>query len=250
MTISHENDAEILSEDAEATRARKTRTSFTAEELARLGVLYETGDYTLAELGDMFDRDPSLLARKLKEQKVKKGSTAKRQKEQLQAELEKDMQKNRQLKVTRANETKEDHYNYARDVSKVIFNEVASAVKESRDPKNPDAFAFAKRKSNFQALKSALDGLAAGQGQRNIALGLDKGDIMDEDEIPELGIFEMTAEEIEDVKSEASKSMLDDDALFDADNETEEEEPDYDDVDKFLQSHEDYERKYGAGNDA
>lgn len=203
-----------MSDDTPENGNPRAYSRMSREELALLKSLYESGDWTQQQLADRFKRDISTISNNLKTMGVKKGATQEYTNALVAEKIREDEKRNAVERVKRAQETKDEHYRYARDVSKLIMAQVATAVREMRDPANPNPQAFSKYEKNFKSMKAALDGLAAGQVQRNVALGLDKGDITPDEDLPELGIFEMTKEEIEEIQRKATQGLKSDEEFY------------------------------------
>ena len=231
---------------------------YTTEEIVKITMLYESGDYTIKEIADMLERGEPSIRQKIKDLDIVKGAGREKNIKEVKERLEREESKDVAVRVQRALETKDDHYKYARDISKLLMSEIVEANKEARQL--GEKFAFQKRKGNIQMLKTALEGLSLGQEQRNIALGLDKADIISEEDLPELGILEMTEDEVLEVQAKAEDSMLDDtDVLDSSDTNTQvdaksrsESDTDAtaDDPDALLEVIEqDLQNQFGGGND-
>lgn len=169
------------------------------EEWLQIVALWEQGDTTLQELGEMFNRNAPNLAKKLKEAGVKKGSRKKEFEERVKEKVEKDMKRDIDIVIERANSTKDDHYKWAKEISEEVVKLAKTVATTTED--------IAIHGNKIRTLKDALVALEKGQMQRNIALGLDKGDIIDEKKFPEIVISEFSAEEEAEIIREAEAKL-------------------------------------------
>lgn len=170
---------------------KKTRRDYTTEEWLKIRTYYESGDYTIQQICDMFGRTHRSVKNRLNRYKVVKGSKKRETEERALKEMEKDMAKNVGLRVRRANETKEEHYEWAKKLSQLTVQKVADALKSGKP--------LGDIKPDLLALKTAMETLEKGQSMRNVSLGLDKGDVLDEDQLPEFNVLEMSEEERTDI---------------------------------------------------
>lgn len=164
---------------------------FTTEEWLKIKTMHESGDYTVKQIAEIVGRSESVIAQRLKKYKVKKGSRKAEIEQHVQAALEKDMNKNIGLKVRRANETKEEHYDWARRMSHLTLKAIATAIQGGTP--------LAAIKNDILTIKAAMEVFEKAQNQRNISLGLDKQDIIDEEDLPDFGVFQMTAAERDEI---------------------------------------------------
>ena len=170
--------------------------------------LWERGDHTLKELGEMYDRQPSYLSQKFKREGVERGARKDEVERKAQKELEKDMSKNVGLKIKRANETKEENYEWSKKIQQLTIQTIANQVHK----KQP----LGDIKNDLLSLKVGMEIIGKGHDIRNVVLGLDKQDIVDEEQLPEFGVFEMTEGERQEVVDKAEALLkVNKDADFD-----------------------------------
>ena|GEM_PF-3289345 len=172
---------------AEEKTKRGPRRNWTPSEWLKARTMYETGDYTVKEIADKFGRNKTSLSQRFKRFGVKKGTNFTEASTKVERDLRREQREKADETVKRAKETKEEHYKWARSLSQMAVSILAKAQSESRP--------IGMVKPDILAVKAAMEALQKGQDMRNIALGLDKGDILDTDEIPEFGIVEMTEDE-------------------------------------------------------
>jgi len=158
--------------------------------------LYESGDWTQEEIAKKFNRNAPNLSLRFKKHGIVKGAAAQKRKELIDKQLEKDAVNNSKLVVNRANETKNEHYIFARSISLILMRKIEEATKNGQN--------LGRLQQELTALRTAAQTLDVVQTQRNKALGLDKGDVVDETALPQLEVIEMSLEERKRIEYEQS----------------------------------------------
>jgi hypothetical protein len=103
--------------------------------------------------------------------------------------------------AARIKETKEQHYTMASNLGKLIWKELLDA-KAAGSP-------MASVINNLKALDLAAAGLKKVREERWAVLGLDRPDAVDPDEVPELQITELTADQIQALRDRDHNEMDD-----------------------------------------
>lgn len=169
----------------------------TASQWREVEALWKAGEATLAVLSIRFGVSVSTLARHLKG--MKKGSRASTISSAVAEAVEKTIVDDSVILAARIRETKEDHYKMATGISKLAWAEILNA----RAAGTP----FSTAANNLKALDNAMTILKKAREERFAVLGLDRTDASDPNDIPELVIAELTAQQIEDMGK--ADSLLD-----------------------------------------
>jgi len=162
----------------------------TPAEWAEVVTLWELGKVTLSDLSDKFKISPAGLSKGLKKRGAVKGSRAREVSEAVAKTVLKETAEEaltaaeeRQAKI---NETRKSHYDYAKMLSQQIVGRLAKAQQEKRP--------FETEIGNIKTLRLAAQGLATLRQERFAILDADKA--LDQDELPELVIRDLTDDEI------------------------------------------------------
>lgn len=169
------------------------RARLTTRQWAEAETLWKNGDATYEDLGKRFNKHPDTFKKRFNKIGLKKGSNAAMHKERVAAAVNSASVVETSVLAGRIKESKERHYKMASGLSALIWAEVLKA-KQNNVP-------FASIAGNLKALDIAAAALRKTQEQTWTALGLDKFDGIDEEELPELIISELTAEQIEALRS-------------------------------------------------
>lgn len=159
---------------------------------AEITALYETGDYAVAELAKRFGLAPDTLTKKFIKQGTRKGSKQAEIQARVAASVAAAAITDATVMAARIKETKEEHYKMASAIGRLTWNEVLQAKKDNK----PVAIAL----NNLKALDAAMTILRKAREERYAVLGLDRPDALDPDEIPELIISELTAEQVQQLR--------------------------------------------------
>ncbi|CCG43280.1 helix-turn-helix domain-containing protein [Magnetospirillum molischianum] len=175
---------------------RRVPKKLTPEQWAEAQTLWEIGNLTLDELAEKFGVDRSTMYRRFKTAGVERGAKAGQVAEKVQQQILDETAAaaaEEALKLAaRKKATKEDCYAWIEQIQKATMAEI---VKAARD-KTP----FGVIKGNLQALEKAMNVIASGRRERFELLGLDREE-MAPDDLPDLLIRELTADEIHQLQS-------------------------------------------------
>lgn len=125
------------------------------------------------------------------------------------------------LIALRIRETKEDHYKMASNLAKLTWAEILKA--------KSDGAPLSSVQANLKALETAMTVLKKAREERYAVLGLDKDVDVDEDDIPDLVVSELTEEQIaviraNDVQLEELEMSAQPQADYEPDDESEDED--------------------------
>ena len=163
--------------------------------------LWESGEVTLEEIAKRFGRTTRAMSYVFDKAGAEKGS----KRAQVHAEVTK--QVNEQIvgdagvMAAKIRETKDSHYAAAKVIAGLIQKQLVSAQQKAQP--------FATVQNEIKTLKLAAEALATLREERFILLGIADGEKGNEDELPELTIQEMTAEQILDMQRRQDDSGLD-----------------------------------------
>jgi len=175
-----------------AAAPKTTKNRLTVKQWAEAEALWESGSVTYEDLMKKFGLAQSSFERHFKKRGIVKGSKAAAIKEKIDEKLAAAAIDEATIIAARIKETKEQHYTMSANLSKLAYAEILQAKKDGQ----PVAVAM----NNLKALDKAMDVLAKARAERYTILGLDRPDAVNPDELPELVISELTAEQIEELR--------------------------------------------------
>ena len=178
---------------------KTTPARMTPRQWAEAEALWEAGEVTLDDLATRFSKDRSAFVRYFKKHSIVKGSKAAARKEEVKEAVAAASIDEATVLASRIRETKEDHYKMSTALAKLAWAEVLTAKKDSKP--------FSAIKDNLKALDNAMNVLTKARMERYAVLGLDKDDYVDEDGLPELVISELTAAQIEELRSRDEEGL-------------------------------------------
>lgn len=184
---------------APTTTAKKR--NLTLKQWAEAEALWESGTVIYEDLVKKFGCSISTFERHFKKNGIVKGAKAAAAKKKVEERLAAAAADEATLIAARIRETKESHYKMASGLAQLAFNEILQAKKDS----NPVSVAL----NNLKALDAAMTVIKKAGEERYKVLGLDRPDAVDPDELPELLITELTAEQIQELR-DRDHSELDD----------------------------------------
>ena len=192
----------------------------TDAEWAEACALWETGEFRLDDLSAKYGVTRESLSRGLSKRGAIKGASASDHAARVAEEVKKAAQEDAAVLAKRIRETKENSYEWIMALTRMTMNEVVSAAKRKE--------AVGTKLNNLKALERAMKTVALGSAEMYRILGLDKNDV-DESELPELTIAEMTADEIIQVRQAVKDPLMAATDISDLDEDAEVvEEGDYD----------------------
>lgn len=200
--------------------AETKRPPLTPKQWAGIEAAWAAGTVTYLELVSKYGRSASTYERHFKSKGILKGSRAESIREKVAEALEKSAITEATVAAARIKETKEDHYKMASALARLTWSEILEAKKNS----TPLSVAL----NNIKALDAAMSVLKKAREERYAVLGLDRPDAIDPDQVPELIISELTAEQVQELRDRdhtevddtqtvqsALSDLPDDDALAD-----------------------------------
>lgn len=161
----------------------------TKKEWLAIEQAWKAGTVTYADLVKTYSRSVSTFERHFKSRGIVKGSNADKIREKVEENLEKELVDDATVMAARIKETKEEHYKMASALGRLMWSEIIAA-KQSAKP-------ISAANSNLRTLEIAISGLKKVREERYAVLGLDRPDAIDPDQVPELIISELSAEEIQ-----------------------------------------------------
>lgn len=176
----------------------------TAAQTAEAVSLWAAGNVTLEQLSEKYKKDRSTFVRLFNRMGVAKGEKAAEHSKKIAQEIEKGVVDDAAKIAERIRETKEDSYKLAKVIERLISNEIIDARQKN--------LPIASKAANIKTLVEAAKGLKMTREERYaiLEIGADNAD----EEIPDLTVNELTAEEIKQIQQaslEESKSDDDDD---------------------------------------
>jgi hypothetical protein len=178
---------EVLSDNADL-ESVKTIKRLTTVQWAEVEELWALGDVTLDELSARYKLNPTYLSKQLAKRGVSKGSKAELVRERVRESIQQGELNAISDALERVRETKSEHYNYNKVLSRLLFKLIADQVKGGKS--------ISGVKEEIRTIRDAMQALSIGRNERWSVLGLDK-DIDTGEEKTTLVIKEMTADDIE-----------------------------------------------------
>lgn len=189
----------------EEVKEKRRYTNIPVQTKRRIRAMYETGEYTIAQVAEEVKLDKTIVENYLKNHGIEKGKRSEEIQRAAMSKAQSMAEQEATLVASRIRETKEEHYKMAMGLAKLTWQEVVQC-KQSKQP-------LGSIKENLKALESASNTLAKCRGERWAVLGLDK-DNVGMDSVPELVLTELTADQIEQIRN-----FQEDDSLELADEE-------------------------------
>lgn len=166
--------------------------NLTPKQWAEAEALWESGTVIYEDLVKKFGCSTSTFERHFKKHKTVKGAAAAAAKKKVEERLAAAAVDEATLTAARIRETKESHYKMASGLAQLAFNEILQAKKDG----NPVSVAL----NNLKSLEAAMNVIKKAGEERYKVLGLDRPDAVDPDDLPELLITELTAEQIKELR--------------------------------------------------
>lgn len=188
----------MIEEDLED---KETKKKLTAKEWAEIQALWGMGDVTIDELSKKFGVSSSKIANGLRDRGVRKGEDAVEIQEKVKEIVHQQTMDKVAEGVKRADETKDEHYNYSKTLSKLAFNLIAKQVRSGAP--------LGQVKEDIRVIKDAMAAIQMGRAERFAILGLDR-DSNKNDVLDTLVIQEMTAEEVELMRARQKSESMED----------------------------------------
>jgi len=178
---------------------------FGQEELAQIVVKWESGEYTLADLAEEFNRPPSSLSRKLKQLGKEKGSNALALVEEVRSEVDLATQTRKQQMIEKKRNVEDQHHKIVEYVMYMMTNaakalpvmQAAWDAKEKPEGRRPT---MASLKGEMDTYKKMLEISALGLEQRLNTLGAPIESLVDEESLTTVSIRVMSPEEEDEIQ--------------------------------------------------
>ena len=158
----------------------------TPKQWAELEALYASGELNLGQLARKAGKAFKTVKDHMVKHGIKHGSAVEHKKAIAQAVTNASIEDATVL-ASRIRETKEEHYKMASGLAKLTWAEILKTKQDG----NPLSMAL----GNLKSLDAAMTILKKAREERYAVLGLD-GDFVDENEVPELVISELTADQV------------------------------------------------------
>lgn len=164
----------------------------TASEWAEAEALWATGDVTLDELAEIIGVSTTSISLHMKKAKITKGAKAEEHRKKVAEKIASEALGDINEHSQRIKETKDEHYNLSKAIAKLTWQE----IKKAKEDKTP----LGAIQPNLKSLEIAMNIITKAQQARWQVLGLDRPDAVDDSELPELEISELTAQDIETLR--------------------------------------------------
>ena len=184
----------------------------TASEWAEAEALWATGDVTLDDLASIVGVSQTSVSLHMKKAGITKGEKADEHRKRVAEKVAETALGDISEHSQRIKETKDEHYSMAKGIAILTWNEIKKA-KQERTP-------FGAIAPNLKSLEIAMNVITKAQQARWQVLGLDRPDAVDDNELPELTISELTAEEIAALRDRNFNNPLDFGDIEELDDET------------------------------
>lgn len=191
------------------TKAKAKSKRLPARTWAVIDALWEAGDATYNDLVAKFGVSRQGLRTHFKSKGIVQGSKKEEIAKVVSEDLTKAVSEEATILAARIKETKEEHYKMASGLAKLTWAEILKAKQ--------DGIPVGTAINNLKALDTAMTVLKKAREERYAVLGLDK-DAVDENEVPELVISELTADQIETLRKRSFSEIEEIEVDLDEDN--------------------------------
>lgn len=156
--------------------------------------MWGSGEFTQADIARKLKVPNVTVSKHFDRKGLKKGVRQEELLKAAQEELMKTAVEDAALVALRIRETKEDHYKMASNLAKLTWAEILTAKQNGA--------AFSTIQGNIKALEMAMSVLKKAREERYAVLGLDKDVDVDEDDVPDLVVSELTTDEIAVIRAQ------------------------------------------------
>jgi len=198
-----------MTEAKTKTKAKAKSKRLPARTWAVIDALWEAGDATYNDLVAKFGVSRQGLRTHFKSKGIIQGSKKEHIAKVVSEDLTKAVSEEATILAARIKETKEEHYKMASGLAKLTWAEILKAKQ--------DGVPVSTAINNLKALDTAMTVLKKAREERYSVLGLDK-DAVDENEVPELVISELTADQIETLRKRSFSEIEEIEVDLDEDN--------------------------------
>lgn len=175
--------------------------SLTEKQKAEACALYQAGELTLDQLAKRYGRTPRAMSALFAKEGVKKGEKRAEVHAAITQQVNQQIAGDANLIAAKIRETKDSHYAAAKVIAGLIQRQLVDAQKKNQP--------FATVQNEIKTLKLAAEALATLREERFVILGIADGEKDDAEDLPELGIQEMTADQILEMQQRQDDSGLD-----------------------------------------
>jgi hypothetical protein len=173
---------------APAPKVPKKRVRLTPRQWAEIETLYASGDGTASALAKKYGISYVYLHRRMRKKGIKPKSTGAAVAAATAEAMTKALVDDSAVIAARIKETKDQHYQMASGLAKLVWAEILFA----RNEKAPVSSVA----PNIKTLQVAMTALKQAREERFAVLGLDRADAVDPSEVPVLEVTELTEEEM------------------------------------------------------
>jgi hypothetical protein len=156
---------------------------------AEIAEYWETGQYTLKELSARYKISPESISQKMKKMGKVKGARAGEISKEITNVVRQEAVIPARVVAERLRDTREQHYEWSSNLTRMMMHQIAVTVVKDKKPISAIA-------DDIRAYERALNALKVGREERFAALGVREDDSSQTQELQELPIREMTAEEV------------------------------------------------------
>lgn len=173
----------------------------TTKEKAEAVALWQSGEVTIVDLAKKYGRDAATINKVLSEAKAVKGAVASKVVEAATKKVAESIVADADVLAKRIRETKEEHYMLSRG----IVMAVAKEIREHSSGKD-----MANRAPTLKAYESAMKVLKMAREERFAVLGILDGESSNGEEIPDLIVQELSADDVAVLRSMGGEEGIDD----------------------------------------
>lgn len=189
------NRAKLSPEQVAAAVKKQTKPNLKPSQIAEMEALWESGEVTLKELAERFNRDQAMISRHMTLNNVTKGSRAEEYARIIRDKIANELAGEPGENAKRIKKMKENYLAYNEMINRLAQNEVA-VMREKKLPAQAIL-------PNLRALKELASIFTATRSENWALLGvIDFEQRVERDDIPELLISELTGEDIERMRIE------------------------------------------------
>lgn len=177
-----------------AIKERSGRRVLTHRQWAEAEAIWASGLMGRRALAEKFGVSETSISKHMTAAGIKRGERAHEHREKVQKELEKAQATEAAIAAERIREATEEHYKMVSGLGKLTWQEVLTAKQEGR----PVATAL----PNLKALETAIGNIKKVREEKWALLGLDKEKEIDDEDLPELVISELTADQVTNLRNQ------------------------------------------------
>jgi hypothetical protein len=160
----------------------------TARDIVTARAMREKEGWTIEAIASHFRKHPSSIRKLFKRLDIKKGARVKEVQERVEKKMDEEIITDAIIRTRRIKETREDHYSHTKMLEKLLVSEIVEMKKSGGD--------ISSLINNVKTYVEAIKGLRLGQEVRFLSLGIKDGDDPEDENLPDLTLTELTAEEI------------------------------------------------------